>query len=589
MTFTIKKVPIEEIFFFIIQSIFTSQLYILLGLFETPSQHLIYPTNTLSRKLLRYGPLAFLPAVGIVGWRNAIPETHSFYLGCILWWITPITTFLWFIAGDHFLSRSRTSFLTILIPTLYLCMVDTIALKAGTWHITERTSTGIFVWKDLPLEEAVFFFATNALLVCGVSAFERAFAVIDVFGDLLASQIRYSPVSFAHFWSRSSLTSSCSIQAIQPNHLFTYEYVQFLLRSLVLRVDNLPASYQARIPAFERTQEVLAIHSRSFHTASYIFPSAVRRDLVILYAFCRVMDDFCDESATKEEARNLIAMSKEWLDLLYPSPLFVPEKSDNTFVTPPSAYAISTFLHKRVPPEAQSAFFLLSTISSRIPRYPFNDLIAGYEWDLEASSRPIVTEADLIEYSRLVASSVAEMCVWAMWANEGLLQDEEERKQVLDKAASMGVALQITNIARDIREDSAKGRIYIPQDWFNSSTYSDGPERIQDYKALVNANYTTQPPSASEFRYPTYIRQLLELAETQKQGTSEAIRKLPHSCQAGIRAATRVYIGIGAEIQKRAFRGEGFAQPNLQYRGDRVSLNKWQRIRIALKEVYTKR
>ena len=456
-------------------------------------------------------------------------------------------------------------------------MVDTIALKAGTWHITERTSTGIFIWKDLPLEEGVFFLVTNTLLVCGMSAFERSFAVIDVFGDLLASR------------SRSS-SSSDSSQTVHPNRLTMFEYIQFLARSLVLRVDSLPPSYQARIPAFDKTQQVLAVHSRSFHTASYIFPSAVRRDLVILYAFCRVLDDFCDESASKEEARSLISMSRDWLDLLYPSPLSRKERAagppPEDCVSAPSAYSISAFLHKRVPIEAQPAFFLLSTISSRIPRYPFDDLIAGYEWDLDASNHPIVTEADLVEYSRLVASSVAEMCVWAMWANEGLLVDEEEREQILDRAARMGVTLQITNIARDIRDDSAKGRIYIPQEWFKDSLSSDKIKRLQDQESLVKAGLTKQPPSASEFRYPTYIRQLLDLAKTYESGTSEAIRKLPHSCQAGIRAATRVYIGIGAEIEKQAFLN---GQPNLQYQGDRVSLSKWQRIAIALKEVYARR
>jgi 15-cis-phytoene synthase/lycopene beta-cyclase len=577
---TIRSVPIEEIFFFIIQSIFTSQLYILLGLFETPSQHLLFPTDTLARKTLRWAPAGLLIAAGISGWKIAVPETHTFYLGCIGWWITPVMLFLWTIAGDHFLSRSRTSLLTIIIPTLYLCMVDTIALRGGTWHITERTSTGVFVWNDLPLEEAVFFTVTNTLLVLGMSAFERSFAVIDVFGDLLAKQ------------------STSAQQSTKPTVSQPKEFVEFLIRSLLLRVFHLSSSHRARIPAFEKTQEVLAVHSRSFHTASYIFPSAVRRDLVILYAFCRVLDDFCDESATKEEAISLISMSKEWLDLLYPS---IPSSQlgdgkTNGYVAPaqpPSAYAISAFLHKRVPVEAQSAFFLLSTISSRIPRYPFDDLIAGYEWDLEGESRPIVTQADLVEYSRLVASSVAEMCVWAMWANEGMLEDEEERKRVLDRAASMGVSLQITNISRDIREDAGKGRIYIPQDWFKqeSSMYGGEKEsslRLQDYANLQKAAKEKREPTSAEFRYPIYIRQMLDLAEEHKIGTSEAIRKLPRSCQAGIRAATRVYIGIGAEISKKAFLQDG-RTPNPQYQGQRVSLTKWQRIAIALKEVYTRR
>lgn len=583
--YTIKKVPIEEIFFFMIQSAFAAQLFILLGLFDTPSQHLRYDTSTVPRKILRWSPLVLLAVSGAAGWKWAAPETHGFYLGCIAWWITPIISFLWFIAGDHFLSRWRTSIATMLLPTLYLCAVDTIALRAGTWHITERTSTGVFVIPDLPLEEATFFLATNFLLVCGMNAFDRSFAIIDVFGDLIAGD-------------------AAGDGGKTQSKLSSYEFVVFLVKSLLLRLDRLPASYAARIPAFEETQQVLAIHSRSFHTASYIFPSAVRRDLVILYAFCRVLDDFCDESPTKEEAARLIIMSKAYLDLLYPPSSATATALEAPFAPEPSHFAVSAFLHQQVPKEARSAFFLLSTICRRIPRYPFDDLIEGYEWDLEGGEkRPIVTTEDLVEYSRLVAASVAEMCVWAMWANEGdygLIKTQEERLAVLKSAASMGIALQITNISRDIAEDATKGRIYIPSDWFRhapsfSPSAAGGKEksetldkaRMDDYANLSISVGRKLAPQASEFRYSVYLGDLLALAEQHKVGTSESIRKLPRSCQPGIRAATQVYIGIGQLIRKRAFRADGSA--NTDYDGTRVSLTKGQRVKIALREVYLKR
>lgn len=571
-----------------------------------------------------------------------IPETNTFYLGCIFWWITPIMTFLWFIAGDHFLSRRTTSLLTIAIPTIYLCIVDTIALKAGTWHITERTSTGYFVWPDLPLEEASFFLLTNTLLTFGMSAFERCFAVIDVFGDLLVSDsILPSATSQDH-----TPTTFPAKTAPKPESLSSFQFIKFLYKSLLLRVNHLPIAYKARITSFESTQATLSKHSKSFHTASYIFPSNVRKDLVILYAFCRVLDDFCDESETQEEAKQLIDMSKEWLDLLYsPStPLESPslsgggggEKGDKKSLnghhvgvtatatagrstsashgvatSTPSNFVLSTFLHKRVPEDAQPAFYLLSTISNKIPRYPFDDLIAGYEWDLAGqgpSQRPISTTEDLVEYSRLVASSVAEMCVWAMWANEGISPDlsEEDKRYVLSKAASMGVALQITNISRDIKEDATKGRIYIPQEWFETLPKPESMDdllntitppgearelslRKKDGQYLLQCAQNKITPDPTQFRYHTYLNQLLSLADEHKEGTSEAILKLPASCQAGIRAATGVYIAIGKEIEMKAFengrRGTTGAE-KMAYDGTRVSMTKKQRIRIALKEVY---
>lgn len=326
-------------------------------------------------------------------------------------------------------------------------------------------------------------------------------------------------------------------------------------------------------------------------------------------------------------------MSKEWLDLLYSpstpleSPIATECKSfkhspddhvkkgrstkdfGGVATSVPSNFVLSTFLHKRVPEEAQPAFYLLSTISQKIPRYPFDDLIAGYEWDLAGQiERPILTTEDLIEYSRLVASSVAEMCVWAMWANEGISHDlsKEDQNFVLEKAASMGIALQITNISRDIKEDATKGRIYIPKEWFETLPVPESMDdlistitppdqakelkaRKNDYNHLLRCSQDKTLPSENEFRYHTYLNQLLNLAEKHKFGTSEAILKLPQSCQAGIRAATGVYIAIGKEIENRAFKNgirNGFERENFEYDGTRVSMSKSQRIRIALKEVY---
>ena len=574
---------------------------------------------------------------------------------------------------DHnwrfFLSNIKVALLTITLPTLYLCMVDTIALRAGTWHISEKTSTQIFVIKDLPLEEAVFFLVTNTLLVLGMSAFEKFHAVIDVFGDLLKDRNGISCPTTRRFLlgSFSSPLSKQERARIQKDPQSSsadsglVPHLRMLVSSILLPISSLPSSHLTRLTSFSSVSDILKIHSHSFHTASYIFPSDVRKDLVILYAFCRVLDDFVDESETTEEAESLVQVGKDWLDLLYGKSTSAEhaklaaaigdlglagagqvDKSDNGHlnasglenghcgeeknritcygeekahgpgnangfhsVTPNtsplhglpqcrqiSQFEISSFLYKRVPPSARSSFFLLSTIAHKIPRYPFDDLIKGYEWDLKASSRPIQTEDDLVQYSRLVASSVAEMCVWAIWSNNRSsfeLLSDGERKDVLEKAANMGVALQITNISRDIREDALNGRIYIPKDWFDRYAGDDSSieadSSLQDYRVLQSTASTRIPPNGQEFRYPVYIRQLLNLADVYQRGTSEAIMKLPKSSQAGIRSATQVYIGIGMKIQKEVL---DVADGVNVYDGHRISLSKWERVAIALKEMYWK-
>ena len=71
----------------------------------------------------------------------------------------------------------------ILLPTIYLWVVDTIALRRGTWVIESGTRYGLQLWDGLEVEEAVFFLVTNMLIVFGLVAFDNALAVLHTFPD----------------------------------------------------------------------------------------------------------------------------------------------------------------------------------------------------------------------------------------------------------------------------------------------------------------------------------------------------------------------------------------------------------------------
>ncbi|PFH59533.1 hypothetical protein XA68_12200 [Ophiocordyceps unilateralis] len=138
--FTLFSIPLEEVFFFVTQT---------------------YDTGLL--------------------------DTHT-YMSLILAWVTPFLTLQW-AAGSHFLlalPRARL-LLAVALPSVYLCMVDTLALRRGTWVIEDGTKLGYDVLGLIEVEEVVFFFATNLMIVVGL-------VTIDYYIAMEEYQMASSPV-----------------------------------------------------------------------------------------------------------------------------------------------------------------------------------------------------------------------------------------------------------------------------------------------------------------------------------------------------------------------------------------------------------
>jgi lycopene cyclase domain-containing protein len=161
---TIGYVPIEEYLFFLLQPFLTGLwLYVLLAR-RGDEAHEDRP-RTVAPRVIGAGVCVALAAFGFAALRR--PE--GTYLGLILAWAGPVLAILWAYAGAEIWARRRT-FLAALVPTtLYLWIVDAIAIRLGIWHISEELSTGLKVL-GLPIEEAIFFLVTNLLVVQGLIA-----------------------------------------------------------------------------------------------------------------------------------------------------------------------------------------------------------------------------------------------------------------------------------------------------------------------------------------------------------------------------------------------------------------------------------
>jgi Brp/Blh family beta-carotene 15,15'-monooxygenase len=107
-------------------------------------------------------------AVGAVGGALLTGAgTGTFYLGAILLWAAPVLALQWVVGAPQLRAARRTVALGVLVPTVYLCAADRIALELGVWRLADRYTTGVAP-AGLPLEEAAFFLLTNLFVVQGL-------------------------------------------------------------------------------------------------------------------------------------------------------------------------------------------------------------------------------------------------------------------------------------------------------------------------------------------------------------------------------------------------------------------------------------
>lgn len=114
----------------------------------------------------RIGGLAFAVALGLVGWR-LLGTDEAFYLGAVLAWSAPVVAIQWIVGAPQLWARRRIVAFGLVLPTLYLCVADRIAIEFGVWILSEQYTTGLTIG-GLPIEEATFFLVTNLFVVQGL-------------------------------------------------------------------------------------------------------------------------------------------------------------------------------------------------------------------------------------------------------------------------------------------------------------------------------------------------------------------------------------------------------------------------------------
>ncbi|HEX4456443.1 MAG TPA: phytoene/squalene synthase family protein [Polyangia bacterium] len=242
-------------------------------------------------------------------------------------------------------------------------------------------------------------------------------------------------------------------------------------------------------------------HSKSFFLSSLLLPARVRQASWALYAFCRRADDAVDAGDVGPRgALARVESLRRRLDAVYAGRAG-DDPIDRAFGAVVERYGIDRAL-----PE---------------------ELLAGMEMDARGAT--YADDGELLRYCFRVASTVGLMMTRVMGASDDA---------AYLRAADLGVAMQLTNIARDVGEDARRGRVYLP------ATLLD--EVGLDGRALANADAATAPMRAA-------VKALLARAEAHYRAADVGIPLLPRDCRLAIASSRRIYAMIGDAIAANGY------------------------------------
>lgn len=242
-----------------------------------------------------------------------------------------------------------------------------------------------------------------------------------------------------------------------------------------------------------RPQETIANHASSFAFAASLIEKEYREPIQQLYALCRYVDDIADEAPEGQIDSAKTALSSLQADVR-------------------NGHAHS----------AAAALFRQLEQDYNLSKTAFLSLIDGVSSDLQKVE--IDSERDLMAYCYQVAGTVGEMMcdIFAI-----------DNAQARQHAMQLGMAMQLTNISRDVLEDAERGRRYLP--------YQHVPFTAQ--------SIATAGP---EVRHcvSTYLATLLEKADALYTQASQGFAYLPFRSRFAIATAAQLYRGIGVKLGK---------------------------------------
>ena len=261
--------------------------------------------------------------------------------------------------------------------------------------------------------------------------------------------------------------------------------------------------------SFKTNTYSIKSEGKSFYWASFFLPKKNRIAASRLYSICRYLDDVADNSKldTSSQIKNIFNQIKE------------NESSEINI------------------------FFKKNNINLGI----LKDLIDGLISDQQ--NVRVTDEKELIDYSYKVAGTVGLMMLPIINT-----KDAEARKHAID----LGIAMQLTNIARDVYEDAKMNRLYLPKEWLGQVSVSD----------LIDNKLNDQKKRLIELS----IKNLIELSDKFYANGFSGMKFIPLRTRLAIFFAAKIYKGIGEKIKSGGY----------VYKLERIYLNKLEKLWITI-------
>ena len=261
--------------------------------------------------------------------------------------------------------------------------------------------------------------------------------------------------------------------------------------------------------SFKTNTYSIKSEGKSFYWASFFLPKKNRIAASRLYSICRYLDDVADNSKldTSSQIKNIF------------NQIIENESSEINI------------------------FFKKNNINLGI----LKDLIDGLISDQQ--NVRVTDEKELIDYSYKVAGTVGLMMLPIINT-----KDAEARKHAID----LGIAMQLTNIARDVYEDAKMNRLYLPKEWLGQVSISD----------LIDNKLDDQKKKLIELS----IKNLIELSDKFYANGFSGMKFIPLRTRLAIFFAAKIYKGIGEKIKSGGY----------VYKLERIYLNKLEKLWITI-------
>lgn len=260
-----------------------------------------------------------------------------------------------------------------------------------------------------------------------------------------------------------------------------------------------------RAALVDHAHRAITVGSHSFSAASRLFDPQTRERAWLLYAWCRRCDDIADNQVMGGEPGDQSDLDARLA--------LIDKLTAKAFAGEPTG---------------DPSFDALGVVAAECGLTPAmaEDVIAGFALDAE-DWRPR-SEADMMRYCFHVAGAVGVMMAVIM----GVDPDDTD---TLDRANDLGLAFQLSNIARDIVEDDAAGRCYLPAIWLVRQDIEPGQH--------------TKPHHRRELA--AMAARLVDLVEKHEAAARVGAERLPFRSRWAVLSAARIYGAIGRKVRKR--------------------------------------